>query len=323
MKIVNRKIILNLLLVLLLLVSVTFLTGCDNDKPEDLRTYTFLAPSGTPSLALSTLFDENEKVNYEIVAGAQPLVAAFTSGSHDFIVAPVNVGAKLYASNQKYQLVKTIVWGNFYLASLSPIESIQDLGGKTITAFGKGSSPDIMLQVILEANGLTGKVNIEYVDSVQSANPLLIAGKAEIIVSAEPSISVLKNKKDIYTLDMQKEWNEVSGGSNFPQAGLFVNTNLLTKELKENTMNFIDVIFNKINDYKDPKKLAAAAVKIDSSFETIGAAALEKAIPNCWIEIKDQKNQKAAIDFYAEKLIALGLGAQIGEKIPSEEFYLE
>ena len=133
----KKKILLNLFLVLTLVLSFTLLVGCNKNQDSDgdgnqggdvvdSHVYSFIAPSGTPSLALSTLFDNNPQVKYEIVAGANPLVAALTSGSHDFIVAPVNVGAKLYANNQKYKLVKTIVWGNFYIASLSEIDSIED-----------------------------------------------------------------------------------------------------------------------------------------------------------------------------------------------------
>lgn len=323
----KNKILLNVSMILMLLFSITMLTSCgDNggqvETPDD-HTYTFLAPSGTPSLALATVFDNNPKVEYEIVAGANPLVAAFTSGSHDFVVAPVNVGAKLFASNQKYKLVKTIVWGNFYIASLSEITSVNDLEGKTITAFSQNSSPDIMLKAVLDAYGLTDKVTIEYVDAVTTANSMMMSGQAEIIISAEPSISVLKNKKTIYTIDLQQEWNKLSDGSSFPQAGLFVNTELLTEEKKANTMAFISKVLEKIEDYKNPSILAASAVKIDTSFETVGAANLEKAIPNCWIALKEAEEEKQAIKYYAEKLIALGLGAQIGGAIPSEEFYLE
>ena len=323
----KKNVLLNLFIVVMLLFGVTVLTSCDNNQnqggtPDDY-TYTFLAPSGTPSLALATLFDNNTQVDYEIVAGANPLVAAITSGSHDFVVAPVNVGAKLYANNQKYKLVKTIVWGNFYIASLSPINSVADLEGKTITAFSQNSSPDIMLKAVLDYYGLTDKVTVEYVDAVTTANSMMMSGQAEIVISAEPSISVLKNKKTIYTIDLQSEWNKLSDGNSFPQAGLFVNVELLAEDKKENTLAFIDKILEKLEDHKNPSVLAASAVKIDSSFETVGAANLEKAIPNCWIDLKTKAEEKAAISYYAQKLIDLGLGAQIGGSVPSEEFYLE
>jgi NitT/TauT family transport system substrate-binding protein len=180
MKKLSKK-ILDLVIVLLLVFGLAALSGCqDNqqqgDGGDEKQVYSFLAPTGTPSLALATVFDNNPEVEYEIVAGANPLIAAITSGSHDFVVAPVNVGAKLFANNQKYKLVKTLVWGNFYIASLSEISSVEDLEGKTITAFSQNSSPDIMLKAVLDAYGLTDKVTIEYVDAVTTANSMMMSG---------------------------------------------------------------------------------------------------------------------------------------------------
>lgn len=307
------------LLVLILLFNLGVLASCgDQENAPVKEKYTFLAPSGTPSLALATLFDGNEKVEYEIVAGSNPLVAGFTSKEYDFIVAPVNVGAKLYANSPNYKMVKTIVWGNFYIASLSEITSIEDLEGKTITAFSQNSSPDIMLQVVLDAYGLRDKVNIEYVDSVQTANSMLMSGQAEITITAEPSTSVLRNKKTLYTIDLQQEWSKISDGNSFPQAALFVNVDLLEYD---GVNEFIEEVIDRIEDYKDPSLLAASAVKIDDSFKSVGVDALVKAIPNCWINIKSKEEQMASVAFYASKLVELGLGAQIGGGAPSEDFY--
>ena len=282
------------LLVLILLFNLGVLASCGDDdvtpSAPSKEKYTFLAPSGTPSLALSTLFDGNELV----------------------------VGAKLFANKPNYKLVKTIVWGNFYIASLSEITSVNDLEGKTITAFSQNSSPDIMLQAVLDAYGLKDKVNVEYVDSVQTANSMLMSGQAEITITAEPSASVLRNKKTLYTIDLQQEWSKLSDGNSFPQAGLFVNVDLLEYEGID---EFIEEVITRIEDYKTPSVLAESAVKIDDSFKNVGVEALTKAIPNCWISIKSKEEQQAAIKYYAEKLVELGLGAQIGGGAPSEDFY--
>ena len=52
-------------------------------------------------MRLSSYFIK-ENVNYEIVGGSDPLVSAFTNATHDIIVAPVNLGAKLYKANGNY-----------------------------------------------------------------------------------------------------------------------------------------------------------------------------------------------------------------------------
>ena len=78
-----------------------------------------ICPSGTPALGLANYYDSVKGASFEIVNGADPLVAAFGTKSHDLIVAPVNLGAKFYNTNENYVLAKTFVWGNLFLASKS------------------------------------------------------------------------------------------------------------------------------------------------------------------------------------------------------------
>ena len=67
----KKRVLLNLFLILTLLFSVTVLTGCNKQKDDnnpggevvDNHVYSFIAPSGTPSLALSTLFDNKYVIN--------------------------------------------------------------------------------------------------------------------------------------------------------------------------------------------------------------------------------------------------------------------
>ena len=94
--------------------------------------------------------------------------------------------------------------------------------------------------------------------------------------------------------------------------------NVLPRDIVD---EFIEEVITRIEDYKTPSVLAESAVKIDDAFKNVGVEALTKAIPNCWISIKSKEEQQAAIKYYAEKLVSLGLGAQIGGGAPSEDFY--
>ena len=181
-----------------------------------------LVPTGTPSLGVSYALDKEEYIEEEIVSGSDPLIAGFTNAEYDIIVAPVNLGAKFYntTENFAYVLYETIVWGNYYLASTSEISDFASLEGKTVTVFGKNSTPDVVFRTLVASSGLN--VNIEYVDDISTANSYLMSGKAEIIVSAEPSITKLSQNKNIYTLDLQEEWRKLTGNVSLPQAGIFV-----------------------------------------------------------------------------------------------------
>ena len=297
----------------ILFASVLLLTGC-NTIPNTEK-INILAPSGTPLLAISPYLHENKNnINYSVADGPDGLAPAFSSGSHDIIVAPINLGANVYSKNQKYVLFETIVWGNLYVVSNNKMNSFLDLKDKTITLFGTNQTPDIIMKSLAREN------NIEYetvrLDSVENVNSYFMQNKAEYIVSAEPSLSVLKSKKpNLQVLDLQEEWKKITGNYSYPQAGIFVlkekaqtlKTELL--KMKNNILTILDDV-----DY-------SAECALETPLKKLGKEALKTALPNSHIGINE--NQKEAIEFYFNKLLDLELGHTIGNCIPDENFYLK
>lgn len=300
--------------ILTTLLFVFGLTGCLNAEEE----VSVIVPTGTPSLGIARALEE-EFIKENIVSGSDPLIAAFTNSNYDIVVAPVNLGVKFYNENENfgYQLYETIVWGNYYLASTAPLDTFDALAGKTITVFGKNSTPDVVLRTLLAVKQL--EVTLEYVDDVNTANAYLMSGKADIIVSAEPSITKLSSNKEIYTLDLQKEWASITGSYSFPQAGIFVK-----KERKDNAsvQAALDQMIASIHLIEtNPNRVVQSAVAVDENLAKITEQVLQQAILKCNLRI-DQHNQDA-ITFYLNKVLELGLGKTIGGKIPDEAFYYQ
>ena len=74
------------------------------------------APNGAPALAVATLAAEDPD-SYTFVA-ADTIAAEFANKTADFIIAPINAGAKLYkAGKSDYKLAAVVTWGNLYIAS--------------------------------------------------------------------------------------------------------------------------------------------------------------------------------------------------------------
>ena len=185
--------------------------------------------------------------------------------------------------------------------------------------FGQNSTPDIIVKAILSSK-TDLNVEIEYVSDVATANSLLVAGTAEYIVTAEPSISKIKDAKGFKTLDLQQEYAAISGTSSYPQAGIFVlkakkNSKAITK-LVENLVASV----NKANE--DKENTAKKAVELNETFQTLGEQALVKAIPNCHFAILEKDKEMAAVKTYLEKMISLGFSKQVGDKVPDDEFFL-
>lgn len=308
-----KKIVLKIFSLCILLLAIV-MVGCVEEVTDEK--VSVMAPTGTPTLGIAKALEE-EFIDEKIVSGADLLIAEFTKGEYDIIVAPVNLGTKFYNENDnfKYQLYETIVWGSYYLASTSEIESFESLEGKTITVFGKNSTPDVVFRTLVASKNMN--VTIEYVDDVNTANQFLMSGKAEIIVSAEPSITKISGTKTIYTLDLQNEWMKLTGSIHLPQAGIFVSKERITNASVQKALEKMkeSVLLATTN----PAELVKSACAVDSSLAKIGEEILNQAISKCNLMIDE--NQKAAIEFYFSKVMELNLGATIGGKLPDENFY--
>lgn len=213
-----------ILLILTILFSALVLAGC---KEKD--TVKILAPSGTP--ALSQMYVEEKKDNYnykiDIVGGVDPLASAFTSASYDIIYAPINLGAKMYLNNGNYRLLGVVVYCNYYLVTKTDTDfTLDSLQGKDIVLFGENAVSGIMATYIFNENNLSN-LNITYVNSVAEAQAELIKDPSKVILTAEPSLSVLESKlSGLKNISLSDEYETITGSVSFPQAGVFVKTTL-------------------------------------------------------------------------------------------------
>lgn len=307
---------LNLLLVLLLIFTTTFLVAsCDLDvKDKYSDEFSVVMPTGAPTICLSKFIKDNEKNTIEIVSGADPLVVAFTNASYDVIVAPVNLGAKFYNQTEdfEYILYRPIVGCNYYILSTEEL-SFADLDGRDMESFNEAATPGVMLKTLCAYYEISP--NVHYNSSVGEVNPLLLSGKADIILTAEPSKTVVTSKKSFYEIDILALWQEMAGSSyNVPQAGIFVKKECLSNP---NFVEMLEAIDESVKT--DARVLAESAIEVDPNLSSMNVDLLTKAIPNCHF-ITNPLNQ-AEIEYYFQKVIDFGLGKTIGNKLPDEGFY--
>lgn len=299
---------------IILLMPFILLCGCNNQQSS--HKISILAPEGTPALGLANYY-VNYKDEYEVFDiknGSDPLLAAFNNKSHDVIIAPTNLGAKMFSINQNYILYETIVWGNLYLTSTEEITSLSELEDKEVTLFSKNSTPDIVLRSLLQENNISN-VKLNYVDDVSTANSLLVSGTSKYIVSAQPSLTALKKKHKLYTIDLQEEWAKIASFSSYPQASIFVKKSL--KDSINKQLSHIKQSIEKINE--DVLLSAQNAKTMPASFAKLNEDVIKEAIPQCHFKI--DTNQKAAIEYYFNKINSLGLSQTYGGSLPTDDFY--
>lgn len=287
---------------LVCLLLLIFISGCAKDK------LSMIVPSGSTQFA--QLYLENSD-DYEttVVQGADPLVSAFAANSYDIIVAPTNLGAKLYQSKPTYQLAASITWGNYYLVSKRVIIS-DDLEHQEIIAFGQNQTPDAILQYVLEEQ----VVNITYLDSIASVVSEFILDGSKIYLVAEPSLSILKATFDLSVVDIQSLYQQKTGKDSYPQASVFVHHTLSDREVKKIKDDFKNSI-HLANE--DPT--SASVVAIDLGIQ-IDQDVIVSAIDHSNIMYMSSEDAKSDIVYYLEMLRNFNV-VFTGEELPDDSFY--
>lgn len=272
-----------------------------------------IVPTGAPALAQIYL-QTGEAFHVDIINGPDALVAAFGSQSHDFIFAPTNLGARLYNSDIDYILIAAVTFGNLFLATVTEEDfTLEYLNGKEIICFGMNATSDIILRYILEENNINA--SISYVDSVDMANASLIADNSKIILSAEPALSVLKTRVDgIKTIDIQTEYQNLTGEESYPQSGVF-GKKTLEKDRIDFFLNELSDSIRKVNEEINETASLAIAFNYGFSLEV-----LTQAIPNSNIRFKTALDVKNDLETYFNIILEINPNL-IGNKLPDEEFY--
>ena len=279
-----------LLSVLFLIVLAFAFFGCEK---KDEKTYKVILPSGTPLIAFGNLLDD-ANFDVEIVNGSDPLQAAFVGGEYDIIVAPFNLGAKLYLANKsKYLLEAIITTNNTYLISKSEFKSLNDIKDKKVLAYGAGSMPFVGVKALSDDFSLN--LDITALNSgVGDVAASFLAQKEDydLYMMAEPNLTILKDKTELFYFDVAKELNKT-----LVQACIFVNPE---SNVSETVLNKIQNNIKYLND--KPEKYAKEVLNKNEFFTKLGEDNLKKAIPNCNIVYKRAIDNKDIVSSTYELL---------------------
>lgn len=260
------------------------LIGCEK---KDDKVYKVIMPSGTPLIAFGNLLDD-ANFDFEIVNGSDPLQAAFVSGDYDIIVAPFNLGAKLFlASKSKYLLESIITTNNTYLISKENYSSLDLIKDKTVLAYGAGSMPFVGVKALSDDKELSLAIT-QLNSGVADVAASFLAQKEtyDLYMMAEPNLTVLKTKTDLYTIDVAE-----SLGKTLVQACIFVNPE---SNVSSTVLNKIKNNIEKLN--AKPEEYAKAVLNKNDFFKNLGEENLKNAIPNCNIVYKKAIDNKDIVN---------------------------
>ena len=270
------------------------------------------APNGAPALAVATLAVEYPD-SYTFVA-ADTIAAEFANKTADFIIAPLNAGAKLYkAGKSDYKLAAVVTWGNLYIASQKADFALEDINGAAITLFGENTINASVVLYALAENGLE-PASVEYLAGAANTQSLLLTDENAIVVTAEPALTAAKMKNDsISSYAVNDLLKAANGFDGYTQAGLFVSAATL-----ENHPEAVAEYLNKAEEAvgkseTDVAAVAEAAVALEILPNAKVAAA---AIPNCAIRYMSAADAKEQVEATANIDLT-----QFGGSLPADDFY--
>lgn len=274
--------------------------------------FTVASPSGAPGLALATLAVQNPE-NYTFVA-AETIAVEFANAEADFIIAPLNAGAKLFkAGKSTYKLAGVVSWGNLVIASQREGFTLEDINGQTITLFAEGTINASVARYALEANGIAPAA-IEYLGSAANTQSLLLTDADAIVVTAEPAVTAAKMKNDkVVSYSLNELLLAATGIDGYTQAALFVKAE--TAEAQPEAVNaFIAQVAESCEkNTTDVAAVADAAVALGLMPNVKVAVA---AIPNCAIRFVSAADAREQVEATANIDIA-----QFGGAVPADDFY--
>lgn len=295
-----KKIIM-LLITIMLAVS---LTAAVAETPS----FQVVAPNGAPAVSIAVLAAENPE-SFTFIS-ADTIAAAFTKEEADFIIAPINAGAKLFkAGKSQYKLAAVVTWGNLFFASQRDDFVPEDMNTEKLTIFGADTINASVAIYALKQNGIE-PILADPLAGAAETKAVLESDPEAIVLTAEPMLTAAKKNNDkITAYSVNDMLEKATGMDGYTQAGIFVKAAAI-QDHSEEVNAFLERMKNSADlCSSNTDEVAAALSTLEMSFP-------KPAIANCSIrfvyasDAKDMIEKTAAID-----------PAQFGGELPSDEFY--
>ena len=287
---------------------------------------------GPTSLGLLFLMDKANKgetantYEFRMATGADEILPLMVKGDLDIALIPANVASILYHKTQGgVEVIDINTLGVLYMVSGEDgLTDFTDLKGKTIYLTGKGTTPDYVLQYLLNANGMSvDDVTLEYKSEATEVASVLAEDPTAIGLLPQPFVTAACMQNDALKVifDLNEEWNKVQGASG---SRMVTGVTVVRKE-------FLEENEEAVKAFMEEHKASAEAINADPA--TGAALAVEaqivakepiaqKAIPDCNITYMDKAEMKQALSGYLDVLFHQD-SQSIGGGLPESDFYYD
>ena len=319
----------SLLLAVLLVLSLVACGANTDETASDTKTVVRMATlKGPTGIGTAKLWADDDagkaKNDYTVTLCTDPteVLNGVVEGSYDVAAVPLNMASVLYNKlNGGVQILAINTLGTLYMLATQELADISALEGKTIVTAGQGATPEYVLNYLLEKNGLTDKVTVEFKSEHAEVATLAAAAGADeqtVYMLPEPNVTatLIKNQALKTVLDVSSAFESASGVS------LAMGCIVAKKEFVEQNQAAIDAF---LTEYKASVEYTATNLDDTATLcETYGiipkAAVAKQAIPRCSITcVTGADMQKIAME-NLNVLLAANPKA-IGGALPADDFW--
>ena len=311
-----------LLCAVLALVSALSLSVCSL-ADEKVNVFALKGPTGIGMVGV--MENHAETYSFNLVGAPDEIVAAIASGSADIAACPTNLAATLFNKTKgNVQLAALNTLGVLHVVSSDhSISSFADLAGRKVYATGQASVPEYVVRYLLEANGLTDKVELEFVSEHSELATLMAAGKAEIGILPEPHVTsaLMQNDALKAVIDVTVAFEETAKAAGTDMAlsmGCVIVRRDFAQAHPEKVQDFLDAYSESVAFVNSDVKAASELVQKHGVMPKAAVAA--RAIPNCHIVFIEGEQMRTQIEpLYA--LLHAANPASVGGTLPDSNFY--
>lgn len=262
-----------------------------------------------------------------VAADNQQVTAGLLNGDFDIAAMATNVASNLYhKSNGAIQVACVNTLGTLYILGKGvddTLNSMADLKGRTLYAFGQGANPEYVLRYLLTENGLDMDKDVTVVwQTLEEVTATMLTGKGELCMLPVPAATVLSAKSEGNiqpVFDLSEEWETVTEGGRLAMGCIVVRAEF-AEENPEAVQAFLREYAASI-DYVRTNGDGPAAQMVADAGLVPSAEVAAKAIPQSSLIYLDGEDMRNAIQDYFFALAEID-PASIGGSVPDDAFYL-
>lgn len=306
----------------ILMALAVSVTGCEQEEKltEPIHIAALNGPTGMGMVKLM----EAEKSPYEITVYQSPddIVGKVVSGEIDIACVPSNLAAILYAKTEKniYLLGTNTLGTLFVVENGDTIHTIEDLKGKTILSSGQGSTPEYVLDKLLQGAGINPEqdVTVKFLANHTDVVTELVANPGTIALLPQPHVAIASAK--CKTLQIALDFNEAWEGqeqTDLPM-GVIIGSKDFVDQHPQAISSFLEAYDTSVTFVNEEVDEAAAMIAAQGIIPSEAIA--KAAIPYSHIVFEEAAESKESLETFYGILKEVNPKA-IGGNLPDEAFY--